>query len=83
MDTSNLKASGLYKKPVKASCVRSWESLPQSKSNSNARIVARDVLIITCLGSFFGNVRGNGKVVGKKHLIVRKQASGNYMQIGV
>ena len=83
MDTSNLKASGLYKKPVKASCVRDWSSLPQSKSNSNARIVARDVLIITCLGSFFGNVRGNGKVVGKKHLIVRKQASGNYMQIGV
>lgn len=81
--TSNLKAQGLYKKPVKASCVRAWECLPQSKPNINARIVARDVLIVTVSGSFFGNVKGNGRVVGKKNLIVKKQSSGNYMQIGI
>lgn len=81
--SSNLKARGRYVKPTKAACVAPWESKPQGGTNLGAHIVAKDVLIISVEGSFFGKVRGSGKVVGKANLIVRKQPSGNYMQVGM
>lgn len=80
---SNLKARGRYSKPTKASCVRDWSNIPQTQASLGSRIVARDVLIVSVSGAFFGNVRGSGKVVGKANLVVRKNAKGTYVQVGL